>query len=257
MCRHGTESSAGSASWQQRQGCWPGSVVTIDAIARQAGISEATLYRHFPRRAGLEQALAKEGLYVPLDAVSDRRIEILDARLRVLGRSGFSRLTMAAVAAEAGVSAALYWHFTGKEALIEALLRRYSVLTETEGLAVLSETADDAVQLAGLGRRLLQVVAQHGDVLAALMAEAQGRPEVATEVFAGGVGRVLRPLADYFERGARRHLPTRQPLRPRPGLSGPLRHVRPDAASIWHPDPLWAGGGSTHVHGPVPARCSD
>ena len=55
-----------------------------------------------------------------------RRAELLDAAIAVIRRDGAQRLTLAAVAAEAGVSkGGVLYHFGSKRALIDGLLDRW------------------------------------------------------------------------------------------------------------------------------------
>lgn len=56
------------------------------------------------------------------------RRRIMAAALRRFNRSGISRTTLAEVAAAAGVTrGAIYWHFSGKEALLRAVREEVSV----------------------------------------------------------------------------------------------------------------------------------
>ena len=55
-----------------------------------------------------------------------RREELLDAAIRVIRRDGAQKLTLDAVAAEAGVSkGGILYHFATKRALVDGLIERW------------------------------------------------------------------------------------------------------------------------------------
>src|SRR5690349_23523802 len=59
--------------------------------------------------------------------VEDRREQIIQAALRVFARKGFMRATNKDIAAEAGITPGLIYHyFKSKEALLEAVIGSYS-----------------------------------------------------------------------------------------------------------------------------------
>ncbi len=105
----------------------------LDDVASGAGISKATLYRHFRRRTSLLDALAAErGMATGLEA-PDRRAVIIDATVRLVGLQGLRATTMEQIAFAAGISsAALYWHFESKEALCQAVIVRISPIATVE-----------------------------------------------------------------------------------------------------------------------------
>lgn len=86
------------------------------------------------------------------------RDRILDATARILVRDGGNAVTIAAVAAEAGVSkGGLFYHFASKELLIDGLVARY-----VESFDALLESASDAPGEAT--RAYLRSVAGRGGV---------------------------------------------------------------------------------------------
>ncbi|ADI15276.1 transcriptional regulator, TetR family [Truepera radiovictrix DSM 17093] len=62
-----------------------------------------------------------------MESSADTRSDLLRAATRLILREGAARLTLAAVAAEAGVSkGGLLYHFPTKDALIEGLIEHYA-----------------------------------------------------------------------------------------------------------------------------------
>jgi AcrR family transcriptional regulator len=99
---------------------------TLDAIATDAGVSRATIYRYFPSRADLLTELDVE----PHPDASER---ILAAAADLVGRDGLRNLSMDELAANAGVSrASVYRLFPGKPALFTAMVRAYSPFEAVE-----------------------------------------------------------------------------------------------------------------------------
>ena len=93
---------------------------SLDAIATAAGVSRATLYRHYSSRSALLDAL-------DLEPESGSRERILEAAADLIGRDGLARLSIDELANAAGVSrASVYRLFPGKPALFAALVAEYS-----------------------------------------------------------------------------------------------------------------------------------
>lgn len=172
----------------------------MDAVAARAGIGKATLYHHFPDRQSLLSALAARGLIHPAEAALDRREAILQAALRTYATLGLPAATMEEVAREAGVSlAALYRHFPTKDNLVEALLRRFSVLDDVTRLAAPDFTGDDREALYSLALRLLQVAVERAPLVRLVLSTAPTHPEAAREAFRQGPGRIIALLASYID----------------------------------------------------------
>lgn len=95
--------------------------VPISHIARRAGVSRATLYRHFGSRHALLQAVEMEP---PMPA----RERVLAAAAELLGRGpGLHGFSMDELATAAGVSrATVYRLFPTKATLFREILRHYS-----------------------------------------------------------------------------------------------------------------------------------
>jgi AcrR family transcriptional regulator len=95
---------------------------TIAELARDAGLSRATVHRHFATRAALLRAL-------DLQPAPETRERVLSAAIELLARDGLTELSMDAVAERAGISRAnLYRLFPGKPKLFTELVRVYSPL---------------------------------------------------------------------------------------------------------------------------------
>src|SRR5690242_10073247 len=95
---------------------------SVTELARAAGLSRATVHRHFATRAALLEALDLQ----PQPETSQR---VLEAAMELLARDGLAALSMDAVAERAGISrASLYRLFPGKARLFTELVRTYSPL---------------------------------------------------------------------------------------------------------------------------------
>lgn len=122
-----------------------------------------------------------------------RDAALLDAAVAVLDEVGFDALTVDAVARRAGAGkATVYRRWPSKELLVfEALLRAVSAEVP------LPETGDLVRDLAGVLRDGTRTLAAHRERVAALVAAAVTRPELARqfdEVFLEGRRRAIRTL---------------------------------------------------------------
>jgi AcrR family transcriptional regulator len=92
----------------------------ITRIASQAGVSRATLYRHFGSRRGLLAA-------VDVEPPAPARERILEAASELIGQRGIQALSMEELATAAGVSrATVYRLYPSKAALFGEIVKAFS-----------------------------------------------------------------------------------------------------------------------------------
>ena len=200
------------------------------AVADAAGVSRATVHRHFRTRADLLAAL-------DLEPDPDARARVLAAAARLLGRDGLAALSMDELAAEAGVSRApAYRLFPGKAALVEALMDAYTPFDPI--IARLQEVGDrppDEV-LPEIGRLAASIAAANVGILRAIFFEVtSGSPDAVA-----GAGRPIqgmtRALGGYLARQMEAgRLRTMHPTLAVEALLGPLIFyllTRPYAARL-------------------------
>lgn len=111
--------------------------ITIDEIVKAADLARPTFYYHFSGgKEELRGELIRHG-YLGDEPVPDTRQGIVDAALRVFGRSGVSSATLDDVANEAGISrGALCWYYRSKDDLLKAIIQHhesYSSLRQALG----------------------------------------------------------------------------------------------------------------------------
>jgi len=111
--------------------------ITIDEIVKAADLARPTFYYHFSGgKEELRGELIRHG-YLGDEPVPDTRQVIVDAALRVFGRSGVSSATLDDVANEAGISrGALCWYYRSKDDLLKAIIQHhesYSSLRQALG----------------------------------------------------------------------------------------------------------------------------
>jgi AcrR family transcriptional regulator len=137
---------------------------------------------------------------------------ILEAAAEVLAERGYARMTVAAVAARAGVSApTVYLRYPTKRDLALAAVVHIPVLADPP------DTGDAFDDLAALLRRLVAATEAAGGLPlhAAVLAEQNGHPEL-VEQWRATVGTALRSLVERIvDRGQRRK-------QLKPGLSADL-----------------------------------
>jgi AcrR family transcriptional regulator len=93
---------------------------------------------------------------VPLTAVKETRLLLLDATLRVLDRDGIDAVTLRAVASELGVSApAVYWHFEDKEALMTEIRRQLAADFVARVRGATAAASPDTLPLEAVGDAFL------------------------------------------------------------------------------------------------------
>lgn len=190
---------------------------SLDQVAREAGVSRATVYRLFGSREGLLRAL-------DLEPDPDSRARVLAAALDLVGRDGLARLSMDEVAATAGVSrASLYRLFPGKSALFRELLRTYSPME------AISETVErlwdrpPAEVIPAIARAAARQLAGRVGVVRTLLFEVTAASADAAEatryVTTRGIGSLAGYVVEQMRTGRMKEM---HPLLAVQALAGPI-----------------------------------
>jgi TetR/AcrR family transcriptional repressor of mexJK operon len=122
---------------------------SVAEIARQAGVSPATIYLHFSGKQELFDSLNRPDLDFPAPRAQERRRAILQAALHVFGEKGYDGASMDDVAQATGLSkGALYGYFSGKDDLLAAVIENAPVFSLVEeALAVAPRSVDRSGEL--------------------------------------------------------------------------------------------------------------
>lgn len=137
--------------------------LTMDSLARAAGVSRATLYRQAGSRDALLKRLAERGLVV--EARGEVRERILAAAATVFSRHGLEAGTIEAIAETAGVGpATVYRNFGDKRGLMAAFLKAQTPRRATWELAH-KPSGDLEADLLQLARTLLAFMCENGPLL--------------------------------------------------------------------------------------------
>jgi len=156
--------------------------LSLDAIARRAGVSRTTLFRRIGSRRRLEAALRAAG--VEPGERPGVRARAVAAAADIVRERGFAALTLEAVAVGARCSVpALHSQLGGREGLLAAMFERYSPLPRVE--AVLAEPAPPL----SIGVRAI-----YGAAFDAAVAE----PRLVQGLFADALGRPDGPAARFL-----------------------------------------------------------
>jgi AcrR family transcriptional regulator len=166
----------------------------VGAIARAAGVSRATFYRHFGSRAALLESVAHE----PRPAARDR---ILAAAGEMLVRTSLTELSMDDLARAAGVSrGTLYRIFPGKPALLDGLIEAFSPFDALR--AIVADHGDDPpdVFFGLVSRAVVGSAAEHLGVIRAIFQEATLGSDVAIAGIRLRFPATIGALVDYVVR---------------------------------------------------------
>ena len=147
----------------------------LDVIARRAGVGNATLYRHFPTRAALVDAVFRDSLTGTMDA-GERARKAPDAWA---GLTGYLEVVFGALAADRGSNDLMTTHLRGVDSLeavhehnrrtVDSLLSR----CRDEGTVRADVTTEDVLfGLAALGRAVPALTAATAATAAAASAPA-------------------------------------------------------------------------------------
>jgi len=165
---------------------------TVEDLARAAGISRASFYRHFKSREALLAALAM----APEPGARDR---ILAAAVEMVGAQGLRTLSMDELADRAGVSrATLYRLFPGKGALLAALIDAYSPLEPVSRLLAERQGEPPEVLMPELARAAYRSSHGRAGMLRALFFEVSGLAPETEEVARQTIARVAGLLVMYI-----------------------------------------------------------
>jgi AcrR family transcriptional regulator len=140
----------------------------VASIATRAGVSRATLYRHFGSREALLRSVALE----PQPAAETR---ILVAAKDMLIRHSLDELSMENLAASAGVSrGTLYRVVPGKSALLRRLIEVYSPFEAIRTIVGTHPDEPPEVVLPLIGREMVGVAGERLGLMRAIFHEVTG-----------------------------------------------------------------------------------
>ncbi len=221
---------------------------SVDQVARAAGISRATFYRHFHSR----DELIREFELEPDPATKER---VLETALDLVGRHGLAALSMDELAQAAGVSrATVYRLFSGKATLFRELVRVFSpwdVIGET--VVRLRDRPPEEVMPA-IARAVAGRLRGRIGMVRALFLEVSGRgpdtQEALEFVLTGGLGALMGYVLQQMDAGRLRrthpvlafqsfagpvliHLMTRELAEERLGLDVSVDDAVSELASTW------------------------
>ncbi|MFF8095537.1 TetR/AcrR family transcriptional regulator [Streptomyces sp. NPDC016675] len=185
----------------------------LDVIARRAGVGNATLYRHFPTRAALVDAVFRDSLTGTMDA-GERARKAPDAWA---GLTAYLEVVFATLAADRGTNDLMTTRLRGVDSLeavhehnrrtVDSLLSR----CRDEGTVRPDVTTEDALfALAALGRAVPALTAATAPdawrrplalLLAGLRTAPAAQPLPAPALTAAALGDALRELGPHRTRG--------------------------------------------------------
>jgi TetR/AcrR family transcriptional repressor of mexJK operon len=189
----------------------------VATIARRAGVSRATFYRHFGSRAALLEAVEHEP---PAPA----RERILAAAAELIGRDGLNGLSIDELAAVAGVSRATVFRlFPGKAALFGEMIRAYSPFLEIEALLRRSRDRPPEEVLPAIGQVVARTVKGRTGILRTVLLEVSSGTDPAVEgmrpIIQRFIGAFVGYLVAQMEAGRIRRVP---PILAVQSLAGPV-----------------------------------
>src|SRR6266545_842746 len=175
--------------------------VAVDEVASLAGISKATLYRYFPSKAALVQAVAeREGVDAARWQAPDRRSQIVEAAMQLIPERGLRSVTMEQIAEAARVSpASIYWHFASKDDLVIAVAEYCSPVPIVKTALGDGATGDLRADLRRFVTAMLRHASGRFEVIQACLADAWSSPRVAAHVMRTVALPMWEELRRYFD----------------------------------------------------------
>ena len=181
--------------------------ITIDEIVKAADLSRPAFYYHFSGgKEELRSELVRSG-HLGDEPIPDIRREIVEAALRVFGRSGVSAATLEDIANEAGISrGALCWHYRSKDDLLTAIVQHHeSYQALRQALEALEQELQNGVQLDDetFLRRIVggfyDSLTAQSDIVRLPLLLLYTHPEVA-HILADKIVRGRKPITEYVRR---------------------------------------------------------
>ncbi|HEY2887014.1 MAG TPA: TetR/AcrR family transcriptional regulator [Candidatus Limnocylindrales bacterium] len=176
----------------------------IGQIARAAGVSRATFYRHFGSRSSLLSSIAHEPR-------PDARTRILAAAQEMLVRDSLAALSMDDLARAAGVSrGTLYRLVPGKPALFRGLIETYAPFDAIRRIVGDHHEDPPELVLPLIAAEIVGIAGQRLGLMRAIFHEAtlgfDSAIEGARPMFAGTIGVLADYLAGQMARGRVRRM---------------------------------------------------
>ncbi|MGI8690514.1 MAG: TetR/AcrR family transcriptional regulator [Thermomicrobiales bacterium] len=177
--------------------------VSVDAMAKAAGVSKATLYRVFPAKEAVRQALLAAGVAPERLDARDGRETLLDTAMEVFAAQGYAGATVDAIAQAAGMSkAGFYWHFESKEAIFAAVIAHYAPFATIERIVTEGEqTGDDPhIVLTHILAAVSAAIMPRFALFRTILLEAFQNPEMGVAFTRNVLGVVLPIVGGYLTR---------------------------------------------------------
>lgn len=191
----------------------PDAAFTMDQLAKESGISRATIYRCMGSREALLRRLAVEqGIDIKELDVPNMAERILKATRSALGQAGAVNFTIEQVAEDAGIGVAtVYRHFGSKAEILKALSTSFQ--PKREALNTLEHTSGDLeTDLRRFTTTVLGFMIENRDLAPFYFSS---NPQI-QEIFISlgdDQNRTLGILSSYFEKQMQAgHILTRNPL---------------------------------------------